>query len=105
MKYTVLQLAGKQYIVKEGDTLSVPSIAADENQELEISEVLLTFDDAGENLRIGSPYIEKAKALVKVTEHGKEEKVTVVKFKPKVRYKKKTGHRQKYTKIQIIKIF
>ena len=104
MTYAIIQLSGKQYLIKQGDTLQVEKLAVNENKEIEINEVLLTFEDKGEKIVIGAPFIEKAIVTAKILEHGKRKKVTVVKFKPKIRYKKTRGHRQEYTKVEIVKI-
>lgn len=104
MKYAIIQIGGKQYIVKEGDTVSVSKLKANDGEEFEIKEVLALFDDTGENAKIGAPFAPNASVKAKALESGKGKKMTVIKFKPKVRYKRKKGHRQEYTKILINKI-
>ena len=107
MKYAIIKTGGKQYKVKVGDKIKIEKIEANEDQTIELQEVLLIFDeDKGEinDLKIGQPAVSKALVKVKVIEQGRAKKVDVIKYKPKIRYKKKYGHRQPYTKIEVLEI-
>lgn len=104
MKYAIIKTGGKQYKIKVGDTLKVEKLSAEPNSEIEFKEVLLVFDDAAKEIKIGTPYIENAFVKARVMEQGRGKKITVVKYKPKIRYKKVYGARQPYTKIEILKI-
>lgn len=99
----VIKTGGKQYKVREGETLSIERVARAPGEVLEL-EVLLVGDQDGQNLKIGAPTVAHAKVEGRVLEHGLGKKVSVIKFKPKVRYKKNVGHRQPYTKVKIEKI-
>jgi large subunit ribosomal protein L21 len=104
MQYAIIKTGGKQYKVKVGDTLKIEKIEANEGAEIEIKDVLMIFDDDGKNVKMGYPIIKKAKIKAVVLEQGRDKKITVIKYKPKIRYKKKYGHRQPYTKIEIKEI-
>lgn len=100
----IIKIAGKQYRVSEGDIIEVEKLKAQKDEVLEFSDVLLTFDNETK-IKIGVPYVPKAKVEAKVLEPEiKGKKITIIKFKPKKRYKKKIGARQKYTKVKIEKI-
>lgn len=101
-KLAVFESGGKQYLVNEGEKLKTEKLPYLEGQEFELDKVLLI--QKGREIKIGQPYLEGAKILSKVLKQGKERKKIVFKFKPKVRYKKKRGHRQLFTQIQILKI-
>ncbi|HCX65871.1 MAG TPA: 50S ribosomal protein L21 [Eubacteriaceae bacterium] len=100
--YAVVKTGGKQYCVKEGDVLSVEKVALEDGQDtVEFTEVLAIND--GEMV-VGTPTVEGAKVEGKVVEEGKSKKVVVYKYKSKKDYRRKQGHRQPFTKIQITKI-
>lgn len=98
-KFAVIQTGGKQYLVKPGETLKIEKIKAEKGGEIFFDKVLLTVD--GENLNIGKPFIDGAKVGAKIVEEGRGKKVTIIHYKQKTRYHKKSGHRQPYTKITI----
>lgn len=101
--FAVIKTGGKQFKVKEGETLTIEKVAKAPGETLEF-EVLLLGDEDGQNLKVGMPIVPDAKVESRVLEHGLGEKVSVIKFKPKVRYKRNVGHRQPYTKVKIEKI-
>ncbi|MEQ8153751.1 MAG: 50S ribosomal protein L21 [Clostridiaceae bacterium] len=100
--YAVLTTGGKQYRVKEGDVLFVEKLNAEVESTVEFAEVLVVSKDG--ELKVGTPVVEGAKVVAKVLAQGKAKKVIVFKYKPKKDYRRKAGHRQPYTKIQIQKI-
>lgn len=100
--YAVLTTGGKQYRVSEGDVIYVEKLNADVDSTVELTEILAVSN--GETLKVGKPVVEGAKVVAKVVAQGKAKKVTVFKYKPKKDYRKKTGHRQPYTKLVIEKI-
>jgi len=100
--YAVLETGGKQYRVQEGDVVYVEKLNAEEGQEINFETVLAVATDKG--LEVGTPYVKTASVAAKVIKHGKNEKIVVFKYKAKKNYKKKQGHRQAYTKIEIAKI-
>ena len=92
---------GKQYTVAEGDVLYIEKLNAEAEATVKF-EVLAVLD--GENTKIGTPVVEGAKVEAKVVKNGKAKKITVFKYKAKKNEKKKIGHRQPYTKVEITKI-
>jgi large subunit ribosomal protein L21 len=101
--YAVIETGGKQYKVNEGMWLKVEKLAAEPGERLIIDQVLMVNDENG-TIKIGNPLVKDAKVTVKVVQHGKGKKITVFKYKKRKNYRKKQGHRQAYTKIQIEKI-
>lgn len=100
--YAVLVTGGKQYRVQEGDVLFVEKLNAEVETTVELNEILAVGKEDG--LVIGKPLVAGAKVVAKVLAQGKAKKIIVFKFKRKLDYRKKQGHRQSYTKIQIEKI-
>ena len=98
----VIVTGGKQYTVSEGDVLFIEKLNAEENTVVKFDEVLAVLD--GENSKIGAPVVEGAAVEAKVVKNGKGKKITILKYKPKKNEKKKMGHRQPYTKVEITKI-
>jgi len=97
--YAVIESGGKQYRVSEGDKISVEKLKAEINSKVEFEKVLLVGD--GGDVKIGTPYLDAAKVTGTVLESGKGEKVIIFKYKPKKHTKKKQGHRQPYTMVEI----
>ncbi|HIU64797.1 MAG TPA: 50S ribosomal protein L21 [Candidatus Avacidaminococcus intestinavium] len=100
--YAIIQTGGKQYRVSEGDVVSIEKLTAAEGEEVVFEEVLTVVADG--DVKIGKPVIEGAKVTAKVVEHGKGKKILVFKYKAKSNYRKRQGHRQPYTKVEIAKI-
>lgn len=100
--YAIIQTGGKQYRVSEGDVVSIEKLTAAEGEEVVFDEVLTVVADG--DVKIGKPVVEGAKVTAKVVEHGKGKKILVFKYKAKSNYRKRQGHRQPYTKVEIAKI-
>lgn len=100
--YAIIETGGKQYRVKEGDTLVVEKLEAEQGDTVTIDNVLAVSKDG--KLVVGNPVVDGAKIEAKVVEQGKSKKIIVFKYKPKKDYRKKQGHRQLYTKLIIEKI-
>ena len=98
----IIVTGGKQYTVSEGDILYIEKLNAEEETTVKFDEVLAVLD--GENSKIGTPVVEGAAVEAKVVKNGKGKKLTIFKNKPKKNEKKKMGHRQPYTKVEITKI-
>ena len=98
----VIVTGGKQYTVAEGDVLFIEKLNAEETATVKFEQVLAVLD--GENTKIGAPVVEGASVEAKVVKNGKAKKITVFKYKAKKNEKKKQGHRQPYTKVEITKI-
>ncbi|MFH0819558.1 MAG: 50S ribosomal protein L21 [bacterium] len=102
MKLAVIKTGGKQYLVKEGEILKIEKIEPARGKTIKFDQVLLRVD--GESVEIGKPYLKDIKVEAEILEQGKAKKITVIKYKAKVRYKRKKGHRQLFTKVKIVKI-
>jgi len=102
--YAVIELGGKQYLVKQGDKITAEKIDTKVGETLKISEVLLIHD--GKDTKIGQPYVDKATVELVLDSVGRGEKIRVSKFKAKSRYRKVLGHRQSesYLTVKTIKI-
>ncbi|BFT94509.1 MAG: 50S ribosomal protein L21 [Minisyncoccus archaeiphilus] len=98
----VIKTGGKQYKVAPGQKIKVEKLDIAEGETVTFEEVLLVGDD--KILDIGTPLIEGAKVIGKVTKQGRGEKLVIFKFKPKKRYKVKKGHRQSFTEVEITDI-
>ncbi len=99
--YAIIQTGGKQYKVEVGSEILVEKLNAEVGSEVEF-DVLLTADD--NNVSVGKPVLEGVKAKAKVLEQGKEKKVIVFRYKAKKNIRVKNGHRQPYTKVEILSI-
>lgn len=99
MPFAVVQTGGKQHRVEPGQILEIEKLVADEGSTVELTEVLLVSDDSG--VRQGSPLVDGVKVVATVVKQTRGPKIIVFKYKPKVRYRKKTGHRQWLTRVQI----
>lgn len=100
--YAIIATGGKQYRVKEGDVIFVEKLNANEGDTVEITEVLAVGSEG--DLKVGSPLVDGAKAVLKVLSQGKAKKIIVFKYKAKKNYRRKTGHRQPFTKVVVEKI-
>lgn len=100
--YAVVVTGGKQYKVAEGDVIFVEKIGAEEGTEISFDQVILVGDENG--VKVGTPVVEGAKVTAKVLREGKGKKIYVMTYKPKKNEKRKLGHRQPYTKVEITKI-
>ena len=98
----VIVTGGKQYTVAEGDVLYIEKLNAEAEAAVQFDQVLAVLD--GENSKIGAPVVEGAVVEAKVVKNGKGKKIHVLKYKAKKGEKKKIGHRQPYTKVEITKI-
>lgn len=100
--YAVIETGGKQYKVSEGDTIFVEKLGVEEGEAVTFDKVLVVAD--GENVKVGAPLVEGAKVEAKVVKNGKAKKIYVFKMKRKKNYRRKKGHRQPFTKVEISKI-
>lgn len=99
----VIRTGGKQYKVKEGEILKIEKIAGNAGDKIEF-EVLLLADEEGKDVKVGKPIVAGAKVSGEILEQARARKVNVIKYKPKVRYRRKAGHRQMYTKVKIASV-
>lgn len=97
--YAVIETGGKQYQVHEGDVVFIEKLNAEADQTVTFDKVVAVNAESG--LNIGAPYVEGASVVAKVLKNGKGRKITVFTYKPKKGEKRKMGHRQPYTQVQI----
>ncbi len=97
--YAIFRALGKQYRAEKGKTLRLPLMAANPGDKLTFDEVLLSSD--GSTIRAGTPLVSGAKVQAEVVGDGKEPKIYVFKFKRRKNYRRKTGHRQKFTEVRV----
>ncbi|HEY8836426.1 MAG TPA: 50S ribosomal protein L21 [Dehalococcoidia bacterium] len=100
--YAVIRSGGKQYTVREGETLDVELLTAEAGGSIELNEVLMVGE--GADVAVGQPLVAGAKVVADVVMHGKGDKIIVFKYKPKTRYRRKIGHRQRFTRLAIREI-
>lgn len=101
-KIAVIKTGGKQYKIREGEELKIEKLEGNLGDKIKF-EVLLTADEEGSDVQIGKPFLS-SKIDAEIIEQGRNKKILIIKYKPKVRYAKKKGHRQQFTKIKISKI-
>lgn len=100
--YAVIETGGKQYKVSEGDTLFIEKLNVEEGGSVKFDKVLIVGE--GENVTVGAPLVDGASVEANVVKNGKAKKIYVFKMKRKKNYRRKKGHRQPYTKVEITKI-
>jgi large subunit ribosomal protein L21 len=100
--YAVVRTGGKQYSVREGQQLDVEIVAGSAGDRVELTEVLLIGD--GDQVTIGTPTVPGARVVTEVLGQNRAKKVTIFKYKPKTRYRRKLGHRQPYTRLAVREI-
>ena len=96
--FAIIETGGKQYKVQFGDEIYVEKLNAADGETVEFPVVAVFGDDG---VKVGTPYVEGAKVTGKVVKSGKAKKITVFTYKAKKNEKRKMGHRQPYTKVQI----
>ena len=99
MNYAVIETGGKQYKVIKGETLEVENLNTDSGKEYVFDKVLLTVSDG--KIKIGSPYIKDVRVYAKIIENLKGEKVYVMKYRSKVRHRRRTGFRHMFSRVKI----
>ena len=100
--YAVIETGGKQYKVSEGDVIFVEKLGAEEGESVTIDKVLIIGND--DKITVGTPAVDGASVEAKVLKNGKAKKIYVFKMKRKKNYRRKIGHRQPYTKLEITEI-
>lgn len=100
--YAIIRTGGKQYRVAKGDVLKIEKLPEQKKNKVVFSDVLMIAD--GDNVLVGAPIVKDAVVEGKILSNGKSEKVVVYKYKSKKDYRKKQGHRQPYTEIEISKV-
>ena len=100
--YAIIETCGKQYKVSEGDVVFFEKLEAEEGKKVKFDNVILVSDNG--KVEVGTPYVKGAKVEGKVIAHGKGKKIVVFKYKAKKNYRRKQGHRQPYTKVEITSV-
>lgn len=99
--YAIIKTGGKQYKVEQGDVISIEKLDSAIGDQVSF-EVLMLVD--GANVTVGKPTIDGSSVVAKVVEHGKGDKVIIFKYKAKKNYRKSQGHRQPYTKVEVLSV-
>ena len=97
--FAIINIAGKQFRVEEGDQIKVPHLSTDAGKSLAFDKVLLIND--GKKVQLGSPLLSNASISATVVEHGRSKKIRIFKKKRRKGYRRNNGHRQKYSLIKI----
>ena len=100
--YAIIRTGGKQSRVSEGDVLNVEKLNVEEGQEVVFDEVLTVVNDG--DVKVGAPTVAGAKVTAKVAKQGKADKIFVFKYRAKSNYRKRQGHRQPFTQVEITSI-
>ena len=100
--YAVIEACGKQYKVTKGDVVFFEKLDVEEGKKVTFDKVVLVSDEG--KIEVGAPYVKGMKVEGKVVAHGKGKKIVVFKYKAKKNYRRKQGHRQPYTKVEITAI-
>jgi len=100
--YAIIETGGKQLKVSEGDVVYIEKLDVNENDAIKFDRVLVCGEDG--EVKIGTPYVDGASVEAKVVKNGKGRKIMIFKYNAKKNYRKRQGHRQPYTKVQIEKI-
>ncbi|MCP4406318.1 MAG: 50S ribosomal protein L21 [Gammaproteobacteria bacterium] len=100
--FAVIATGGKQYRVAPGDVIRVEKLNIDEGDNVDFANVLMVND--GENTTVGTPYVDGGKVSGKVRSQGRAKKIEIIKFRRRKNYRKKLGHRQAYTEVEITTI-
>ena len=101
--YAIIETGGKQYKVENGDVLYIEKLDAAEESSVTFDKVVALHND--KDLKTGAPYIKGASVDARVLKNGKGKKITVFTYRPKKGSKRKMGHRQPYTKVQIEAVY
>ncbi len=100
--YAIIEACGKQYKVSKGDVVFFEKLDGEEGKKVKFDKVVLVSDEG--KVEVGTPYVKGAAVEGKVVAHGKAKKIIVFKYKAKKNYRRKQGHRQPYTKVEITSI-
>jgi large subunit ribosomal protein L21 len=100
--YAVIITGGKQYRVTPGQTLRVEKLSVPQGEQVTVDKVLMVAD--GENVRVGTPYVIGGRVTATVKDHGRADKITIIKLRRRKHYRKRQGHRQHYTLLEITSI-
>lgn len=97
--YAIISTGGKQHRVKLGQRYKIEKVEGEPGESVELSNVILTGD--GDKIQIGTPFIKNSKVTAKILSQGRGEKITIIKMRRRKGYRRKQGHRQSFTEIEI----
>lgn len=97
--YAIFRTGGKQFRAEPGATIRIPNITAEPGETVTFEEVLLGADDG--DVKVGAPLVDGAAVTVEVVKHGKGEKIVIFKHKRRKNYRRKLGHRQRFTEVRV----
>ena len=100
--YAVIESGGKQHRVEKGEVIRFEKLKAEAGTTVDFDKVMMVAD--GADVKIGAPYVEGGKVSAEVVNHGRHDKVTIIKMKRRKHYRRQAGHRQWYTEVKIIDI-
>lgn len=100
-QFAVIRTGGKQYLVEPGKTYRIEKLPGADGDAITFDDVLLTFTDGGADAKVGTPNVVGASVVGKIVRQMRERKIVVIKYKAKSRYRRKAGHRQHATEVQI----
>lgn len=100
--YAVIESGGKQHRVEKGEVIRFEKLKAEAGTTVDFDKVMMVAD--GEDVKIGAPYVEGGKVSAEVVNHGRHDKVTIIKMKRRKHYRRQAGHRQWYTEVKITDI-
>lgn len=99
MSFAIIETGGKQYLVSPKDKLKIEKLPVEPTTDIVFDKVLLTSDD--KNTKIGKPYVSGAKVTGTVLKQARNRKIRIFKYKSKTRYRRRIGHRQHFTEVEI----
>lgn len=97
--YAIIKTGGKQYRVAEGDVITIERLPAEVEEEVTFDQVLAV--GSGGDIRVGAPVVDGAAVRGTVLDHGRAKKITVLRYRPKKRIRRRRGHRQHFTRVRI----
>ena len=100
--YAVIESGGKQHRVEKGEVIRFEKLKAEAGTTVDFDKVMMVAD--GADVKIGDPYVEGGKVSAEVVNHGRHDKVTIIKMKRRKHYRRQAGHRQWYTEVKITDI-
>lgn len=100
--YAVIESGGKQHRVVPGETLNLEKLEIATGESIAFDKVLMVGD--GDNITLGAPYVIGGKVTAEVVSHGRDKKISIIKFRRRKHHRKQMGHRQWYTEVRIIDI-
>ena len=102
--FAVIETGGKKYLVSTGQKIKIEKIVALEGEQFIFDRVLLVFEEEGGDIKLGAPYVEGAAAEAKVLKQGRAKKIKMMRYKSKTGRRRRKGHRQSFTEVEILTI-